>query len=194
MVRHTSLSSPLERTCRSSMVRSLGTVVVAWLHVCSALTLARVGLSVIYTDLLSIIIICILIRNIATSSFWLLCYCYAVVCVFSPTTGRVAFSCGKVGVESLTCVSISMHAVHTKARQTLAIIHKCLLGRTGEGKKTVLQWAASRIRNLSHCISSPARQVSHPATNSRQPTHRLCSRTREWQGLTADGMQSLGAV
>ena len=84
MVRHTSLSSPLERTCRSSMVRSLGTVVVAWLHVCSALTLARVGLSVIYTDLLSIIIICILIRNIATSSFWLLCYCYAVVCVFSP--------------------------------------------------------------------------------------------------------------
>ena len=42
---------------------------VAGLHVCSALTLARVGLSVIYTDLISIIIICILILNIATSSF-----------------------------------------------------------------------------------------------------------------------------
>ena len=40
------------------------------------------------------------------------------LCVAMPT-GREAFSYRKVDTESLTCATILVHAVHTKARQTL---------------------------------------------------------------------------
>ena len=106
-------------------------------------------------------------NQLVSSSFFLPVLC--VICEFLYRHRPFDILLSNVDMESLSCATILMHAVHTKAKQALATLYKCRLGRTE--KRSFIRTSPVDGPLATRCT---VQRVSQLVTNSRTVPVVLC--------------------